>query len=145
MNTAIMQDRKKNQTKGTYSSKTRQVKADIIFGMPSKDCNNFGVCKISRSNNVPSSALDTSCTECMANKACATLLLTDTNELEIHFAKTEISEDTQKKHFANNTFHVMESYNCNEDICKALQIDYLEIREGEYQVLRSETHFIIKF
>jgi len=145
MNTAIMQYRKKNKTGGYHSDMIREVKAEIIFGMPSKDCDNYGICKISRSHEGPSRSLNSNCTRCQTYKASATLLLNDNNELEMRCLADTISEETMTKHFSKDEFYILEDYYCTDDICKALQTNELVLREGKYTVQRSEDYLTILF
>ena len=145
MNTAIMQYREKNQKGGRHSDVIREVKAEIIFGMPSKDCANYGICKISRSHEGPSRSLDSDCTICQLYKASATLLLNDKNELEMRCLADSLSEETMEKHFSKDEFYILEDYHCTDDICNALQTNELVLKEGTYTVQRSEDYLTILF
>lgn len=113
----------------------------IEFGTPSKDCANFGICRVHLVQEIPGHNIPNTC-------GCSTFGYLEKNEtglLKMIFPRAFLSKKAREKHFANPTFKVEEPYVWTADFVKLLELHEPHIEEGEYPILESEEIFEIYF
>ena len=116
-----------------YPKIKSQFLASIEFGMPSKECRNFGICRINPIRGV-------AFPEKKKRKAIVTLL--DNHQLEMSFLKTSISTRDYQKFLANKRFLVEEAYLFNNQEDQALSF---KILPGRYFINEQSSLISITF
>ncbi len=116
-----------------YPKIKNQFLAAIEFGMPSKQCKNFGICTIAPIRGMVFSKKK-------KRKAIVTLL--DNDHLEISFTKTSISIKDYQKFLANKNFLVEEAYTFKDKENQALSF---RILPGSYFINEQASLFSITF
>jgi len=87
-----------------------QFLADIEFGIPSKKCKNFGICRINPINSTQSTDEKKCCKSALV-KAIVTLF--NENHVELDFLKSTIATEVYQKFFQDNYFLVQEIFQDN--------------------------------
>ncbi len=124
------------------SSKTQDIQvsgiktqfiAEVEFGRPSKDCRNFGICRIH-----PVGEYQKICT-CSEEHTFAIVTVFDQNYVEFDFLRQSICSNDYKKFFSKGKFKVEEDF-------KYVQAEddahHFIIAKGEYYIF--EDNSIIK-
>jgi len=139
--------RKTENNKQTNNiSKVRQLVAEIVFGMPSKSCKNYGICRIINNSVIPGSGNAISKNSpCVDNAATAILTLLDDNKIELHCLVSTIKTKTTKKYFQSKYFLVQEDYHLSPKVCQLLDVDQLSIKKGQYKIKQTKSLIKIKF
>lgn len=116
-----------------YPKIKNQFLAEVEFGMPSKECRNFGICRITPIRGVVSP-------ERKRSQAIITLL--NNNHLEMDFLKAFLSKKNYEKFLAKKKFLVEEDYHysANED-----QHLNFRILKGEYFIKERSSLISIVF
>jgi len=76
----------------------------VVFGRPSKECVNFGICRIEAIGAIP---MDCSC-KSQCSRAIVSVF--NTSSIEIDFLKSTIDTATYQQHFANKRFIIEEEF-----------------------------------
>ncbi len=116
-----------------YPKIKNQFLAAIEFGMPSKECRNFGICQI---NPIRGMAFP----EKKKRKAIVTLL--DNNQLEMSFLKASIPSKDYQNFLAKKDFLVEESYTFRDKVKLALSF---RILPGRYSINEQSSLISITF
>lgn len=113
---------------------TNQFLAEVEFGMPSKDCNNFGICRIHLMNQNAPLAL-----RC-CKSATAVITINNRNQVQFHFLRKTICASTYAKIFAGLSFLVLEEYN-------SINLEGIEINilPGEYPIINQDAFIQVNF
>lgn len=141
----IMNRQKQKNKHAQALSKVRQIIAEIVFGMPSKDCKNYGICRVISNSVIPRSANVCKDGTCINYTATSILTLLDNEKIELHCLRSTLSPETINKHFNNKYFLVQEDYHLSTDICQELDVDQLSIKKGKYKIKRTKSLIKIKF
>ena len=81
---------------------------EVEFGVLSKNCNNFGICKISKFNiNYPKYLPEK---KCKCKSTIAAFIYLDNDSLEIRFLKKSMCIATARKYFSEPYFKIEENY-----------------------------------
>ena len=116
--------------------------AEVVLGMPSRDCRNFGICKIDlvgrndRLNNILSKTA--------LNKTVAGISVTENKVLELAFIRKLMGPTTEQRYFSDR-FLIVEPISLSANICQQLGIKQFEIKAGAYEITASNTFFIVRF
>ena len=110
-----------------------QFLAAIEFGMPSKECRNFGICRINPIRGVAFS-------EKKKRRAIVTLL--DNDHLEMNFLKASIPTEDYQKFLSNKKFLVEEAYTFNNQEDQTLSF---KILPGRYFINEQSSLISITF
>ncbi len=119
------------------------VWADLEFGVFSKDCRNFGICKIHQNSFVPLYASKEK--KCRCNHALTKIIYDANGHLSMQFFKSELSNHARKKYFANKFFKMEESLDLPKFLCDKMKCKSFLIREGMYKILEYQSFFSVKF
>ena len=80
-----------------------QFTAEVEFGMPSKKCNNFGICRIH-----PVAQYKENC-NCRQGKSLAVITIYNDDYIELDFLRYTISTSLYDKFFENGKFKIVET------------------------------------
>lgn len=117
---------------------------EVVFGMPSRDCRGYGICKvdvldeytfIDRLNNLAP----------ILNKALCTLHTLDPDTVLLQVRKSSLDEYTFRKQFGRGCFEVCETFKLNlSEVCY-LPTDFrrIEILPGKYELSFSRKDIFI--
>lgn len=141
-----MLNQKRYNTKNTnekaqmslYSNTTTQVRAKIILGMPSKNCQFHGICKIE-----PDGFFDYR-QSVSTSYVKAIFVLNESKKLEIHFEKKELLPKVEQEHFSNKYFQILEEVKTPDFINKTLKQD-IKIKVGVYSIIENKTYYKVLF
>ena len=117
-----------------------QFIADVEFGVPSKNCKNFGICRINPikdSNSLNKQEKENECEGCKNSKAVKSVIsILKNGVVKISFLRFFVTELKQTNHFEKGRFIVEEDFNfsMNEDV-------HFQIKKGIYAI-RLSTAFI---
>jgi len=108
-----------------------QFMAGIELGVPSKDCKNFGICRITpvgKTNALPNRSKE----ECGCGDQCrGVVTVLESNEVEICFLRKTINSADYSKYFMSGYFLVEEDHSFPDENNLPEQI---QIFKGEYPV-----------
>lgn len=112
---------------------------DVVFGSPSMDCNGTGICKISGTNALQSSASKNNCrtTSCVAAAS-------QNGNLSLYFFRELLCAQLYRKHFHKGIFTVSEPCAIPSEVRKTLGIDVKKIMPGEYAVVENDGYFRVE-
>lgn len=134
----------------TASAIKSQFLAEVEFGVPSKKCRNFGICRISPVGkykmNHPGASLEKpkECA-CDKNKSCTALCscriegivsLFEDGKVEMCFLRSGIDDTDFTKHFGSGSFMVEEDYVFLGE--EPVNVNF-EIKKGTYSVVLNKT------
>ena len=106
---------------------TKQLLLEVEFGMPSKNCQNFGICHIN-----PASWNVIQADPNKQKLAKALLTVYDSGILEFDFFKNSLIQEKIDLYFNRNIFVIQEDFNWK---CTSTSGDFeIRIPKGEYQV-----------
>lgn len=123
---------------------TFQILTSVEFGMPSKNCRNFGVCRIEALKEISAfrkmAKHPNSC-----STVIALLTLFNTHDLELSVFKTTVSNTTEKLFFMNASFLVKEDFSFSPTLTSDLGYKKLTIPVGSYKIEHSSSCYNIHF
>jgi len=112
--------------------RTLQIKAQFLaeveFGMPSKKCANYGICRVISFRNKSVKKL---CVACEEKRCSGIITIFNQKHIEMDFLKKNISTTIYEKHFANKIFKVQEKFFYQDQHCK------FEISKGNYRIVEN--------
>lgn len=106
---------------------------DVVFGSPSMDCNGTGICKISGTNALHSSASKNNC-----RATCCIAAANPNGNLSLYFFRELLCTQLYRKHFRKGNFTVSEPCTIPSEVRKALGISARQIMPGEYAVVDTD-------
>ena len=110
-----------------------QFLAEVQFGMPSKNCANYGICRLVPLGTNP---IEDLCTLCKKIKCLGIITVFKHKHIEMDFLKKDISAALYKKYFAKKTFLIQEDFLYQEPLCE------IAITKGNYPI--EENNSLIK-
>ncbi len=113
-----------------------QMDVHVVLGMPSKNCQFHGICKI---EPMPDFNLTLP-----THKTQARLVLNESQELEFHFKKSSLTPQITKQHFSTNFFKILEPVELPEFITLALKISF-KIETGSYPITTDRENYKVCF
>lgn len=116
------------------------IQMEIVFGRPSKDCEDIGICRINFVTDLPEAAKAACFCE---TKAFAYVQQQRNGQLLFRFPKNQISPKTKITQFVNNQFTVPEPYILPE-LLQQLFCPRLLIEAGIYQVIDNGADLLIE-
>lgn len=116
------------------------IQMEIVFGRPSKDCEDIGICRINFVTDLPEAAKETCFCE---TKAIAYVQQQRNGQLLFRFPKDQINPKTKITQFANNQFTVPEPYILPEPL-QQLFCPRLLIEAGRYPITDNGTYLLIE-
>ncbi len=137
-----------HQVNHIYSATSVKIQfiADVEFGVPSKKCRNFGICRINpikNSNSLSSQEIDAKCGGCKKNKAVESVISILNNDVvEISFLRFYINELDHYDHFNTGRFIVEEDF---DFLMEGKSIISFKIKKGLYPVKLSEAFITVVF
>lgn len=123
-----------------------QILASVEFGMPSKNCRNFGVCRIDALKDIDlfnRLAKEPDLTSVVI--ALLTLDNSDSTELELSVFRSTISNAAQSYFFSKDSFLVQEEFHFSPDMLSYLGCQELRIPEGNYSIEFRKSSINIQF
>lgn len=114
-----------------------QFVAEVEFGMPSKKCNNFGICRIT-----PIGQAKKVCTSCSKTNKYVVVTVYNKDHIEMDFLRHSIDPDVYKRHFSTGKFLVEEDfmYDFVEN-----KNHHFKVKKGSYYVIENSSMFKIVF
>lgn len=118
--------------------------ATVTLGMPSKDCRNFGICRIERFQPSGLFMPYAKPEPLTGNRGIAYILFKNKMELDFAFIAESLSEATIQKYFSRPVFWIMET------VCFSLPTDdeslsyNIEIPVGKYAIEKNDWAYIVK-
>ncbi len=134
------QTQHKGITGDAFGKHNKRVKADVVFGMPTKNCINFGICEVTRTETKNENRKG-----CCKVKGTAIIVKQSDTQLRFFFEKKRMNKEIREKHFEQETFRVDENYELNEEILRELLLDEFTIYKGIYNVADFEAYLMIEF
>lgn len=127
----------------TNPKKLVQIFTDVEFGVLSKECRNYGICRI---ENISSVELNNE-PEPKRVKAGAISIFTlsPDGQLEMTFPKSKLENQTAERYFRTGKFIVQEDFKYwfNKELKHAPAL--FTIKKGEYQVNETLGCYIVRF
>lgn len=117
-----------------------QFVAEVEFGMPSRKCRNFGICRI---HPLTDNFQETFCgCKADANRSSAVITVYNPNYIEFDFLKNSISAKDYDKFFSDGKFKIREQYSFSyfDD-----QKTNFTITIGEYYVIENNSMLKVVF
>lgn len=108
--------------------------ATVRFGMPSKDCRNFGICRIEVVDGKHP-------IQTHYAKVLAWFTKNEEGCLEFSFLKTSLTAGTKAHFFKNDTFLIKEQYIFPDSLAQQLRHKTLIIQPGLYPVEKKPMHY----
>ena len=118
-----------------------QFIADVEFGMPSKKCANFGICRINPVNQVNPSRKNC----CEAKTFSAEINYYHSSRLEMSFEINEIGTTCKEKYFSTKYFKVEEGFQTTLQLEKYSSTKSIIIKKGNYEIIKTDKHYCIIF
>ena len=137
-NTDITTERRACQFERLVASDPIQM--EIVFGRPSKDCVDIGICRINLVSDMPSSSKELCDCE---NIAIALVQQQRNGQLLFRFPKNQLNKTIIKTQFADNLFTVAEPYILPE-LLQRLYSPRLLIEVGSYRVTEEPDYFVLE-
>lgn len=116
------------------------IQMEIVFGRPSKDCADIGICRINLISDLPTSSKE-GC-DCK-DTAKAWVQQNRNGQLVFRFPKNQINPNIFNTQFANNYFTVIEDYIFPE-LLQDLFYPRIEIKHGHYPITEEKDCLVIK-
>jgi hypothetical protein len=118
------------------SKRSTTVRVEVIFGVPGKNCDGVGICKI-----IPLEPVRVHW-KCPSARAW----LNSTNgTLSLVFDRSMLSVDICEKFFDDEIFQVEEAYTVPQTLLPLLNMEFFTVQPGHYPVQVSEQYFTICF
>lgn len=122
------------------SARTKEAKAEIVFGTPSKNCEGVGICRMIGPNYLAGKEI-----KCPHVTGYLSLDM-GRNVLYIRFSKRSLSSEMVARHFCKRLFKVTEPYKVPVHISRFLGTQQIVmIQAGSYAVRETREDWIIVF
>lgn len=112
----------------------------IELGTPSKNCANFGICRIQLQSRPP--LLDRQ--QCLCNTA-GTLELLNENLIQFRFPFEQLCPKCEAKHFSGRYFRMEEAFDLPPEILEELSLTAFQINVGWYRITVDSIGYIVQF
>lgn len=119
---------------------TKTLHLNIELGTPSKNCANFGICRIQMQSRPP--LLDRKQCQCTTS---GTLKLLSKNSIEFCFPFQQLCKKCEAKHFSGRYFRMEEAFVLPPEILVELGLTSFLINPGWYQIMMNEAGYAIQF
>jgi len=137
-----MKSRTKNHEETASSGQiTAQVFADIEFGVLSKQCRNYGICRL----NVKTQIKEVPFEGAMPSSCFSIITSNENGMIEIIFLKGWMNEASKKKYFGKNFFQVDEDIVLPKEITEQTAEPDRVIKKGKYNVINQAGAYIVQF
>jgi hypothetical protein len=110
---------------------------EVIFGVPGKDCNGVGICRITSIDHV---RVNWKCP-----RAIAWLNITNEGGLVLAFERSLLLPAVQERFFRAPFFQVEGPYSMPPTLLSELNLKSLTLKIGQYPIKVSEKFFVINF
>ena len=121
-----------------YAAASTPIQMEIVFGRPSKDCEDIGICRINLVTDLPQASKQ----PCYCEKKAMALVIQQRNgQLLFRFPKNQMASKTKITQFANRQFTVSEPF-ILPDFLQRLFCPRILIEAGVYEV-KEEKHSLI--
>jgi len=107
-----------------------QFLAEVQFGMPSKKCANYGICRVVPLGTETRENLGTVCEK---RKCLGIITIFNQKHIEMDFLKKDISVALYRKYFEKGTFLVQEDFLYEEPLYK------ISISKGDYPIIENNS------
>ena len=124
--THIRKDNKKTLFQHKVRDTRRRLLADVVFGMPGRDCLGSGVCMVALRDQVR--------VRWKCPHSPVWLSRSDRGGLRMEFEKSDIPEAFVRRYFQGNLFRVDENYSLPLLLAEAVSTDFSKIYSGVYPV-----------
>lgn len=112
------------------------VSVEVIFGVPGKNCDGVGICRILPLEGV---RVRWKCPSARAS------LNSTSGSISLVFARNMLSQDICERFFNGEMFQVEETYTAPQTLLSLLNLDFFAVQPGRYPVQVSEQYFTICF
>lgn len=120
----------------TYQKKIiQELIVSVQFGMPSKNCRNFGICRIEKFDSVQK--IEDQIIAPKERVGLAILTVYKDWYLTFKFLKIGITEDTIKKFFIDKTFLIEEDCPLPNWLANSFGVDEAFIQQGVFVLIES--------
>jgi len=123
------------------SKKVIRFYANVEFGMPSKNCANFGICRIHPVNHVNTPKKNC----CKSKTFSAKISYYHSSKIEMSFEINKIGASCREKYFSSKYFRVEEEYNVTLQVNQDENKIDVEIKEGNYLIIRTKKEYRVIF
>ena len=118
-----------------------QLLVDVEFGVPSRQCVNYGICRIELAG-APPRRKNGKCKQC---SGWALASAPENSLLELAFLPDSISPQTRQQHFGRGYFLIEEAYALPVSLCSKLGIPAATIGCGQYRIVENGRLLIVRF
>ena len=119
---------------------SKPIQMEIVFGRPSKDCEDIGICRINFVTDLPETVKQ----QCIFDtKAIVYVQQKRNGQLLFRFPKNQLNQKTKTTQFANNQFTVPEVFILPAPL-QQLFCPRLLIEAGTYQVIDNGKDLLIE-
>ena len=131
---------KKRTCNYKHAPASTPIQMEIVFGRPSKDCEDIGICRINLVTDLPQASEQ----HCFCKKKAIALVTQQRNgQLLFRFPKNQMSQKTKITQFANRQFTVSEPFILPEPL-QRLFCPRIIIEAGVYAVKEDKDTLIIE-
>lgn len=123
------------------TDKKSEFFGEVIFGIPSKDCKNYGICRINKLSKISAKSKKN---VCGCQSAIAQFTYWDSHNLQMKFIISSIAQITKQKYFVEPYFKIEEDYPLiiSSENKHTKSIQYI-IKKGVYLILKSSSHYTL--
>lgn len=123
----------------------QQVLVNVVLGRESKDCENYGVCRVDYPNQPITHRYQADTRTGTCNKALAVLSMLPSGTFELAFIKAAMSDACRKKYFSESYFRVEENFSLPQHILADLEVPKVAVTKGAYPMKNSLGFYLIRF
>ena len=127
----------KNSTNYLIPKKHKsEIYANTRFGIPSQSCAGLGICSL----ELLSSIHDKPAIACSCDNGRVTIKVLDSDRLCFQFLKSDLSPESQAKHFNDKVFVIQEDFVLPNSFTRILGFNKT-LRVGVYPVIEEKQHY----
>lgn len=116
----------------------RGVRAEVRFGMASRNCSGLGICSVEATARTPE--MSGGC-----GSAVAYLTYERFGQISLHFLKATVCLMAEKKHFRRGRFVVREVFELPLEFTKGNTLGNKLVPPGKYPVVETEQYWVVTF
>jgi hypothetical protein len=123
----------------------QQTIVSVVLGQESKDCDNYGVCRVDYPSHQVFRHLKQADARACCNNSLAVLSVTPKGEFELAFAKASMTPACMARFFSTDHFRVDEAFCLPDFLIKDLAVPLIIIEKGAYPLQETTGFFIVRF
>ncbi len=126
-----------------FNNNTFQMFMDVEFGVLSKDCRNYGICRIEEQGTI---GLNDANNKFRKKKGGTSIITIDSNKgIEMAFPKSNLEAKTAQKYFDKKEFLVEEDFIYSSETNPSGRSLVFKIKKGKYPIIETLGFYIVKF